>query len=524
MTECPDCGARNSERSAFCIRCGRPFSLAASAETEPPTNVPPANEAGALVDDASELYAAGQLDDAVAACHAALNMDPDLVPARSLLGMIEEERGNLAQALAEYEAVIRLAPARTAERERAERLRAKVIGTAAPTLVEDDDERRRRMLVPAVAALGVIIIVLSVAIFWPRGHRDPRPGDAPAGMLGAMPAPGTMPEMGQTAPPSAQGPETAPGGFVFGEVGDNPLPATPIGDATTDDQTAAQPNSRSGQRTHTSTTGVQSPPAKTWMPPPTIKDEGNQLLKVPGAEGPPPVLPSPVRPPETVTHQTTAPQQRETTPATTRRPRSEIRIEVTGDHTRPSAPTTEASQAHSAEAAPSSAPSAGIPRTAPSSSGSSGVLPRTSNGGTPATSGGTPAPARRSVPVSPDRSRIQPPTRSGTSSGDSTSRSQPIRMQGGGTGATSLRAAGGRGTQQPTRVASTGHSGSSADQSRARAQAEWQKGNPAQAKRMFQEAIRGYQEEGRQNPERAAASRSAVQSCQRAIDAVDAGQ
>jgi hypothetical protein len=97
-------------------------------------------------------------------------------------------------------------------------------------------------------------------------------------------------------------------------------------------------------------------------------------------------------------------------------------------------------------------------------------------------------------------------------------------MQGGGTGATPLRAAGGRGTQEPTRVASTGHSGSSADQTRARALAEWQKGNSGQAKKMFQEAIRGYQEEGRQNPERAAASRSAVQSCQRAIDAVDAGQ
>jgi len=66
--------------------------------------------------------------------------------------------------------------------------------------------------------------------------------------------------------------------------------------------------------------------------------------------------------------------------------------------------------------------------------------------------------------------------------------------------------------------------GPSADELRAQAQQEWQKGNKGQAKRKFQEAIAGYQSEGRSSPERAAASRSAIQSCQRAIDAVDAGQ
>ncbi|HQH64183.1 MAG TPA: YmdB family metallophosphoesterase, partial [Clostridiales bacterium] len=71
------------------------------------------------------------------ACHAALDIDPDLVAARSLLGMVEEERGNLAQALAEYEAVLRLMPTRTAERERAERLRAQIARSAEPALLEE---------------------------------------------------------------------------------------------------------------------------------------------------------------------------------------------------------------------------------------------------------------------------------------------------------------------------------------------------------------------------------------------------
>ncbi len=148
MVECRECGARNSESSTFCVRCGvaiagdTPRAEAApgsdtdrldpvqpedsTPEVEPVivADEPAAVGPEALLARAADLMGEGRPDDAAAQCREAIGLAPDMVAAYSMLGMAEEQRGNTIAAAGAYRRVLQLDPGRAAEREKLELLYA----------------------------------------------------------------------------------------------------------------------------------------------------------------------------------------------------------------------------------------------------------------------------------------------------------------------------------------------------------------------------------------------------------------
>ncbi|MEN6344691.1 MAG: tetratricopeptide repeat protein [Armatimonadia bacterium] len=509
MIECPQCGARSSAGSAFCTRCGARFTVARPAPVAPEP-IRPSGER--LLDEASELFATGKLDDAAAACRAALDADPGLVAARSLLGMVEEERGNTAAALAEYEAVLRLAPERTAERERADRVRALLAAEAEPELLDSElmPPRKRWLPIAVAAAAVVLVLLLGLAMT----GRSQAPGNTAPTTAGGSPF---LPESG--APANTAGKAVAqetPAGEATMDMG--LLTGKPIGSAPLD-QSANQPNASSGMPSPRSsnTPPPVGPLNDVPMPPPTvIKSNGNgPLTPVPSAAAPP-----------TASHPAT------TNPAPApamESPRGKVRIWM-GDEGSGRAATSN-----------SVAPSSGVP------AGSSSYTNRLySNGGgysaSPLTgapravqSGSSAATAtqRRSVGSAPAATN----SRSSRSSGSATKSSfpRPVTSPGGRTsavsGSTSTRVAqarassatpnSGRSSSGYTSGGSNHSNSAGASDLRSRANAAWAQGNRSEARSLYSAALRGYQQESGSNPSRAGANRSAVESCRRALDALD---
>lgn len=76
----------------------------------------------ALLAEAADLLGQGRPDDAAARCREAIALAPDMVAAYSMLGMAEEQRGNLIAAAGAYRRVLQLDPSRSVEREKLELL------------------------------------------------------------------------------------------------------------------------------------------------------------------------------------------------------------------------------------------------------------------------------------------------------------------------------------------------------------------------------------------------------------------
>jgi hypothetical protein len=525
--ECPACGARNSDGSSFCIRCGTRFAPVREADVLAP---PPVADATAIVDEAAELFAAGRLDDAAAACRRALDEDPDLVAARALLGMVEEERGNLAEALAEYEAVIRLAPERTAERERADRLRPLVLAQMAPAVPDDwePDLRRRRWIAAAIGG-GVLVLVLLVGALVSMANRGPAPANAAGGApLALTPNDASAPGMSQPTANAANGATIQ---------ADNALAGPGIGQFP-QDQTALQPTQGGGEGGRSNGAGQGTPPPVSSMdhvplPPPTVARSGGT---------------GPLTPPTTSESEPTA----STGPANVgqpaapaaEQPRGRVRIWMGEPGTNTGAPPQGSgsvtgmslgNQVSSGNALPATAPGfagvqpiPGAPRqsyfgeTSPSfvpprsgTNSTSSIAPRSGYGGEssqgtrpqllsppPSSGAGGPVPLRSTGGGYPSGGAASAPVRTAAAS-------SPARNTGAGGGSQSS--------------ASPRSSSSAAAELRARAQAAMAAGRAAEARSLYAAAIASYEAEARRNPERAAASRSAAESCRRALEALGGG-
>ncbi|MCD6360405.1 MAG: tetratricopeptide repeat protein [Armatimonadetes bacterium] len=155
MGQCMECGARNSEHSSFCVRCGAalvnesaptgdapgsdtdrldPVAESPAVEVEEAPSPPPValEDAAAeepadaspesLLAEAADLMGEGRADEAAARCREAIQLAPDMVAAYSMLGMAEEQRGNPIAAAGAYRRVLQLDPGRTVEREKLELL------------------------------------------------------------------------------------------------------------------------------------------------------------------------------------------------------------------------------------------------------------------------------------------------------------------------------------------------------------------------------------------------------------------
>ena len=209
MVECTECGARNSENSTFCVRCGAALVVAAEVAVSAPgsdtdriapvggvaasppepdldvqrtlvmATVPePAEGPEALLAQAADLMGQGRPDEAAAKCREAIHLAPDMVAAYSMLGMAEEQRGNTIAAAGAYRRVLQLDPSRSAEREKLELLYASgVDGHHEPGPERGGDAGQRAWmarwapLVVAAAGAFLVMVILVGVILHARGAR-----------------------------------------------------------------------------------------------------------------------------------------------------------------------------------------------------------------------------------------------------------------------------------------------------------------------------------------------------------------
>lgn len=195
MTRCDECGARNAENATFCVRCGADIvhgqepavgentdtldpvgeATMASAtvgpamleEPEPmaPNGAADASEAAELVREAGQRLSDGDADGAAVKCRDAIERAPDLVAAYSLLGMAEEQRGNIVAAAGAYRRVLQLDPERKIEREKLEFLYADGLTSGGEDRAESSLDSRIVAWAPWVAAVGAAFVVLAILTF-----------------------------------------------------------------------------------------------------------------------------------------------------------------------------------------------------------------------------------------------------------------------------------------------------------------------------------------------------------------------
>lgn len=129
-------------------------------------------DVAALLDEASSLLASGKADEASLRCRDAIALAPDLVAAYSLLGMAEEQRGNVVAAAGAYRRVLQLDPERSLEREKLELLHASG-ASAGPDWGREEEAEGNPVVryAPWVAAVGAAFLVLMIltGVGW-RSH------------------------------------------------------------------------------------------------------------------------------------------------------------------------------------------------------------------------------------------------------------------------------------------------------------------------------------------------------------------
>jgi hypothetical protein len=476
-----------------------------------------------ILDEAAELYAAGRLDEAAAACRRALDEDPGLVAARATLAMVEEDRGNYAAALAECEAVLRLAPERLPERERADQLRSR-LATESGAVFEDGGSSTKRRWLPLAIAGAVCLLVLIIGAIATSGHR----GAAQQNSLGQGPLQALDQPPGGYGQPTPNGPNMAEVG-----PGEGPLAGRPIGEFPQDQ--SDQQRAAGGQATTAGSGPPDIPRADVAVePPPALRSNSGTSPLQP--VGPSPVRPGPLPAPGTPTRTDNG------APSQTMRPAGRVRISV-------------ADQPGNYGPAPGYAPAPGPgpagkpggyvggPRQAGSSAstGGSALVGGPRGGGaysgnfpraTVAGPGSTPARASRAMSggwVGGGNAGGPRSVTAGGGAGASMTPGGPSAASAGG-GGTYRVAAGSRASERPTvragQSASGGgaRGGSNADDLRAQARNAAASGRKDDARNLYRRAIDGYRAEAGASPGRAGASRSAIDSCQRALEAMDAGQ
>ncbi len=114
--------------------------------------------------EATNLLTAGKSREVARLCHQVIEHEPQNIAGYELLGMAEEENGNLHLALQAYEQVVALDPERKADKEKVLALRERL--AEEPAEPEDEQDRRLRLLNrwATVALVASLLLLVGVAI------------------------------------------------------------------------------------------------------------------------------------------------------------------------------------------------------------------------------------------------------------------------------------------------------------------------------------------------------------------------
>ena len=417
---------------------------------------------------------------------------------------------------------MRLAPERLAERERADRQRTRLAAESGPVFEDGSPTPARRWLPAIVAGAVLLLVILVGAAVISSSHRN----SAQQNFLAGGQPQGFTQNPGGYAPPVAGGPNTAEIG-----PGDGPMAGRPIGELPQDqsDQQRA-----AGDQGAPAGSGPPDVPRAdvSVAPPPTMRtDNGSGPLQ--------PVAPSPVRPGPLPVAATRADSGAAGQPA---RPAGRVRISVAdqggGYAPGPTAPASAASSSGSPNGyfgaphavgnafPPAGSALIGAPR---GGAGNNGNFPRATVAGPGSGSSRSARPASGGWTGATDMGGPRSVAATGGAGASYTPGGPSAASQA--SGGSYRVASGMRAPERPTvragQSAPSGGSrggGSNADDLRAQARNAASSGRRDDARSLYRRAIDSYRAEAGASPGRAGASRSAIDSCQRALEAMDAGQ
>jgi tetratricopeptide repeat protein len=210
---CPSCSTDNVYNFKFCPECGRRLAAVVSSLAAPASDTPSgspsarldeAAQAARLLEQGFERYDEGKYDEALSCCQAALALDPSGTTAHSLLGMIYERMGKTAEAVQQYQLVLRMNPDSIADAIKLETLVGGQTGSGRRGLAGLTGWRRR---VPAAAGAVVAATALVAGVWATSRAVDHVPGRA--GKAAARSIHGPVP--GPSLPPSSAPPAGMPG-------------------------------------------------------------------------------------------------------------------------------------------------------------------------------------------------------------------------------------------------------------------------------------------------------------------------
>ncbi len=183
MIRCPRCGAQNPDDAAECDSCLGPLSERedeVTRESEPDETTSllavTSDWSGDLLRQATNLLMAGKSREVARLCHEITDREPHNVAAYELLGMAEEENGNLHLAIQAYEQVVALEPGRNLEKEKISALRER-LAEQPPEQEEDEETRRIKRLnrwATVVLAASLMLLILAVTAMFAVRARNAR--------------------------------------------------------------------------------------------------------------------------------------------------------------------------------------------------------------------------------------------------------------------------------------------------------------------------------------------------------------
>ncbi len=180
---CTACGTGNAEVSNYCKQCGHKIDRVVSpriSEEDFDRSLPPEEQASALLERAYRLRKSGDLAAAVRLCEEALLLNPDSTSVHSLLGQLQEQRGEHEAAIREYERVLQLNPGSIADRVKLDELRGEGLPTPirrrVPPHISMPDHTARgpngRQMLAVAGTAGLLMIFGGALALQFRGHGE----------------------------------------------------------------------------------------------------------------------------------------------------------------------------------------------------------------------------------------------------------------------------------------------------------------------------------------------------------------